>query len=142
MGNDQNVVTIDGPSGSGKGTVAQLVATQLGWRYLDSGALYRVLGFLAMTHDTEVSDHAGLVALTKKMDLTFVDGQVLLAGEPVDSEIRSEEAGNRASKLAVIPQVRESLLNWQRNCAQPPGLVADGRDMGTVVFPDAKYKFF
>jgi len=136
------VLSIDGPSGSGKGTVSQCVSEKLGWNYLDSGSLYRVLGLLASRKKIELHDEISLSALVQTMDLAFKNGKILLAGEVVDAEIRTEQAGNRASKLAVLYGVRQSLLEWQRNCAIPPGLVADGRDMGTVVFPDATCKIF
>jgi len=142
MSHNVPVLTIDGPSGSGKGTVSQRVAEKLGWHYLDSGALYRVLGLLASREQIELSDESALSALVQNLDLAFENGQIWLAGEVVDAEVRTEQAGNRASKLAVLCGVRESLLEWQRNCAKLPGLVADGRDMGTVVFPYARCKIF
>ena len=135
-------ITIDGPSGSGKGTVALKIASELGWHYLDSGALYRVLGLLASRNDVPMNDIAGLLFLAKTMDLRFDQGSAVLNGEDLEPFIRSEEAGDQASKLASIPEVRNALLSWQRAFAQPPGLVADGRDMGTVVFPNAGCKIF
>ena len=136
------VITIDGPSGSGKGTVGQLVAKRLGWRFLDSGALYRVLGLAARRRGISTEDHPALVRLAGTMNVEFVDDRVVLEGEDVGDAIRTEEAGNQASKVAAIPAVRGALLGWQRRQAGGPGLVADGRDMGSVVFPDAQVKVF
>ncbi len=136
------VITIDGPSGSGKGTITQQVAEATGWRILDSGAIYRVLGLMANRAGISV-DHVGkLTKMAEKMPLSFDGGRVLLDGEDVTDAIRTETAGNAASKVAAVPQVRTALLQWQRNYAQAPGLVADGRDMGTVVFPAAEVKIF
>ncbi len=142
MCNSVPVVTIDGPSGSGKGTVSMEVARVLGWNYLDSGALYRILGLVAERHNIDLADENGLVGLAHNLQLEFVNGQVLLYDEDVENLIRTEAAGNRASRLALLKNVRKSLLGWQQKCAKLPGLVADGRDMGTVVFPDAVCKFF
>lgn len=139
---DAPVVAIDGPSGSGKGTISAMVASELGWHYLDSGAIYRVLGYLAYTNDVAFDDEPGLVSLAKDLDMSFDDGNVLLNGEVVGDVIRTEEAGKRASMVSPIPAVRETLLVWQRSQARMPGLVADGRDMGTVVFPTANCKIF
>lgn len=139
---DAPVVAIDGPSGSGKGTISAMVASELGWHYLDSGAIYRVLGYLAYTNDVAFDDESGLVSLAKDLDMSFDDGNVLLNGEVVGDVIRTEEAGTRASMVSPIPAVRETLLVWQRSQARMPGLVADGRDMGTVVFPTANCKIF
>ncbi len=136
------VITIDGPSGSGKGTISRLVAEQLGWNMLDSGAIYRVLGLAAERAGISAQQISGLTALASNLDLSFQAEKVLLANEDVSHLIRTEAAGNAASKVAVIPQVRTALLGWQRAYAKDPGLVADGRDMGTVVFPDAKIKVF
>jgi cytidylate kinase len=140
------VLTIDGPSGSGKGTVAQLIAEKLGWHYLDSGAIYRVLAQAALKHDLDLSDEASVTKLAEKLDVQFAiaDGElkVLLEGEDVSLLIRSEQAGNAASKVAALPAIRATLLQRQRDFKQLPGLVTDGRDMGTVVFPDAQYKVF
>ncbi|MCU7916969.1 MAG: (d)CMP kinase [Candidatus Thiodiazotropha sp. (ex Epidulcina cf. delphinae)] len=136
------VVTIDGPSGSGKGTLALRVAQTLGWRFLDSGAIYRVLGLMVERAGIS-SDHVGkVVDMAKKMPLSFSQGSTLLDGEDVSDAIRTETVGNAASKVAAIPDVRRALLDWQRGYAEPPGLVADGRDMGTVVFPAAEVKIF
>ncbi len=136
------VLTIDGPSGSGKGTVALRVSQLLGWHYLDSGALYRVVGHLANRRDVSLEDEAELSVLASDMDLTFRAGRAVLGGQDIDDQIRGETAGDRASRVARWPAVRNSLLVWQRQCAEYPGLVADGRDMGTVVFPDSKCKVF
>jgi cytidylate kinase len=140
------VVTIDGPSGSGKGTVAQRLAKKLGWHYLDSGAIYRVLAQAAIKHDVDFSDHVALTELATTLDVTFSleesDLKVWLEGEDVSLAIRSETAGNAASKVAAVPAVRAALLERQRDFRQAPGLVTDGRDMGTVVFPDAPFKIF
>ena len=136
------VVTIDGPSGSGKGTIAARVAEKLDWRILDSGALYRLVGHAVSQASVPLQDIGRISDIAGKMDVEFRAGQVLLAGEDVSLAIRSETAGNMASKVAAIPQVRAALLDWQKAYASPPGLVADGRDMGTVVFPDAQVKIF
>ncbi|RLJ22319.1 (d)CMP kinase [bacterium endosymbiont of Escarpia laminata] len=136
------VITIDGPSGSGKGTITQQVAEATGWRILDSGAIYRVLGLMAERAGISV-DHVGKLAeMAENMPLSFNGARVSLDGEDVTDAIRTETAGNAASKVAAVPQVRTALLQWQRNYAQAPGLVADGRDMGTVVFPAAEVKIF
>ncbi|MEW8026347.1 MAG: (d)CMP kinase [Candidatus Thiodiazotropha sp.] len=136
------VITVDGPSGSGKGTLAQRIAETLGWHFLDSGAIYRVLGLMAERAGIDGESVDKVIDMARKMPLSFERGQVLLDGEDVSQIIRTETIGNAASKVAAIPQVREALLAWQRNYAKPPGLVADGRDMGTVVFPQAKLKIF
>jgi cytidylate kinase len=141
------IVTIDGPSGSGKGTISRAIARQLGWHLLDSGALYRLValaGSLAGLAKEDVSGHA---ALARRMDAAFTVGpdgseRISLAGREVTTAIRSEEAGQGASRVAAWPAVREALLERQRAFAAPPGLVADGRDMGTVVFPAADLKIF
>lgn len=140
------VLTIDGPSGSGKGTLAQRMAAKLGWHYLDSGALYRVLAQAALQADIDLADESALAKLAANLPVTFQIGQdsliVLLNGQDVSLLIRSEQAGNAASKVAAIPSVRTALLQRQRDFRQAPGLVTDGRDMGTVVFPDAPYKVY
>ncbi len=140
------VITIDGPSGSGKGTISHAVARELGFHFLDSGALYRVLAYAARQRGIALDDEAALAELAGKLDIHFpADGEndaVLLDGESVGDEIRTEAAGAGASQVAALPAVRRALLQRQRNFRQPPGLVADGRDMGTVVFPDADAKFF
>ena len=136
------IITIDGPSGSGKGTISRLVAERLGWNLLDSGAIYRVLGLAADRAGISAEQVSELTALARELDLSFQGEKVLLKNEDVSSLIRTETAGNAASKVAAVPQVRAALLDWQRAYAKTPGLVADGRDMGTVVFPDAKIKIF
>ena len=136
------VITIDGPSGSGKGTISQLLAERLGWHFLDSGALYRVLGLAIEKKGVTCDKTAEVAAIAGAMTIDFQGPQVLLEGEDVTDQIRTEKAGNAASKVAAIPEVREALLDWQRHYARDPGLVADGRDMGTVVFPDAELKVF
>lgn len=136
------VLTIDGPSGSGKGTIAALVAETLGWNVLDSGALYRLAGYSADIKSIKYNNIEELVKNTSNMSVVFESGKVLLDGEDVSVLIRTESAGNAASKVAAIPQIRAALLQWQRDYVKMPGLVADGRDMGTVVFPEADVKIF
>ncbi|MFM4717813.1 (d)CMP kinase [Aeromonas bivalvium] len=140
------VMTIDGPSGAGKGTLCQLLAAELGWHLLDSGAIYRVLALAALHHDVELDSEAALVPLAANLDVQFqVDSEqvkVVLEGEDVSRTIRSQDVSDAASKVAVFPRVREALLRRQRAFRQTPGLIADGRDMGTVVFPDAEIKIF
>jgi cytidylate kinase len=136
------VIAIDGPSASGKGTVAQRVAKQLGFHFLDSGALYRLLALAAAMHGEMLDDEAGLSRLAAGLDIRFDGGAVLLDGVTVTDAIRSEECGNGASKVAAYPAVRAALLDLQRAFRKAPGLVADGRDMGSVVFPDAATKIF
>ncbi len=140
------VIAIDGPSGSGKGTISRLLARELGYHFLDSGALYRLLAYAAGRHDIALADEAALVRLSGDLDIRFpTDGSeddVLLDGEQVGRDIRTEAAGAGASRVAALPGVRKALLQRQRSFRQPPGLVADGRDMGTVVFPDADLKIY
>ncbi len=136
------VITIDGPSGSGKGTISRLVAEHLGWNLLDSGAIYRVLGLAAERAGISAQQRSELAILARSLDLHFQGEKVLLGDEDVSQLIRTETAGNAASKVAAVPQARAALLDWQRAYAKAPGLVADGRDMGTVVFPDAAIKIF
>jgi cytidylate kinase len=141
------VITIDGPSSSGKGTLSQAVARALGWHYLDSGALYRLLAYAALQRSIALDDGAALAELAGQLAtscrLPEPDNPVVrLDGEDVTAELRTEAAGTAASKIASLPAVRSALLDWQRHCRRPPGLVADGRDMGTVVFPDADLKLF
>jgi cytidylate kinase len=136
------VITIDGPSGSGKGTLAERVAETLGWRLLDSGAIYRVLGHAVHTGGIELENVDKIVETALNLPVVFERGKVILEGQDISLDIRTETAGNRASQVAAIPQVRQALLAWQRDYARMPGLVADGRDMGTVVFPGAEVKIF
>jgi cytidylate kinase len=136
------VITIDGPSASGKGTIAERVAAALGFHVLDSGALYRLTALHVQRQGISLSDEASVAALAAKLPAEFRAGAVWLAGEEVTQAMRSEEAGEGASKVAALPSVRQALLARQRAYAQPPGLVADGRDMGTVVFPHAATKVF
>jgi cytidylate kinase len=141
------VITLDGPGGAGKGTIAKLVARHLGWHLLDSGALYRLTALSALKNDVGLEDEAALIKLAAGLDVEFLvtpelEIQVLLAGENVGGQLRTEEAGAAASRVAALAGVRTALLERQRQFQQPPGLVADGRDMGTVVFPDAPLKIF
>lgn len=136
------VVTIDGPSGSGKGTVSQALARRLGWHFLDSGALYRVLACHARQRGVADDDIGALEQLALDLPVEFDGDRVLLDGTDVTDLIRTETVGNGASVVAVIPEVRAALLERQRAFVEKPGLVADGRDMGTVVFPDATAKIF
>lgn len=154
---DIPVLTIDGPSGSGKGTIVQHVSQKLGWHLLDSGALYRLVAFGAQKNHLSLDDEASIADYAAKLDVEFklVDMQstvesgqnmqelqIILEGEVVGPELRTEATGNSASKVAAMPTVREALLQRQRDFRQLPGLVADGRDMGTTIFPDAKAKIF
>lgn len=136
------IVTIDGPSGSGKGTIAHLLADHFGLHCLDSGALYRLLGLAAERARLTPSMVNELVEIASTMKVVFRPGSVLLDDEDVTLAIRTERAGNAASRVAAVPEVRSALLQWQRNYAREPGLVADGRDMGTVVFPEAGVKIY
>ena len=145
--NDVRIMTIDGPSGSGKGTVSRAAARALGWALLDSGALYRLVALAGRQAGVGLDDGPGLAQLAKASDIRFGSGPsdeevVWLDGKEVTGAIRTEEAGNDASKVAANPLVRAALLERQRRFAVPPGLVADGRDMGTVVFPQAEVKIF
>ena len=142
-----NIITVDGPSGSGKGTVSRLLAEKLSFRYLDSGALYRVLSIAAMRCKVDVSNKAELSLIATHMDVIFKtsaqgDFQILLEGENVTSDLRTEDTGALASEIAAYTEVRTALLKRQRLFAQGDGLVADGRDMGTVVFPAADLKIY
>ena len=166
QGDDKNisaaevpVVTIDGPSGSGKGTIAYLVAKELGFHLLDSGALYRLTAFGALKRQIDLNNESALAVLAENLDVQFVSGgsesseakgqgsdnnsaKIILDGEDVTSLIRTEDIGNAASKIAALSSVRTALLNRQKQFRASPGLVADGRDMGTVVFPDAILKLY
>lgn len=141
------IITIDGPSGSGKGTVSRQVAAALGWRLLDSGALYRLVAYAGRERGLAADDMRGHAVIAQNLDVTFGQDaqgheQIRLDGKEVSRGIRSEEAGEGASRVGAMPEVRYALLGRQRAFAQPPGLVADGRDMGTVVFPWADLKIY
>ena len=141
------VITVDGPSGSGKGTICQLLARELDWGLLDSGALYRLVGLAARHHGVELDDKEALVVLAAHLDVQFIATeddtvQIVLEGEEVTDAIRTEAVGKDASIVAAIPEVRDALLERQRAFAEEPGLIADGRDMGTVVFPQAALKIY
>lgn len=147
------VITIDGPSGSGKGTISQIVAQRLGWHFLDSGALYRLVALAAQRKGMALHDEAALARLAAALDVEFrsagasaperpPEAAILLDGADVTAALRTETCANAASKVAALPAVRLALLDRQRAFRRPPGLVADGRDMGSVVFPDAPLKIF
>ena len=140
------VITIDGPSGAGKGTLCKAMAEALHWHLLDSGAIYRVLALAALHHQVDITSEEALVPIAAHLDVRFVsthgEMDVILEGENVSGEIRSQDVSNTASKVAAFPRVREALLRRQRAFRDMPGLIADGRDMGTVVFPDAPVKIF
>lgn len=144
---DVPVITVDGPSGAGKGTISHLLADRLNWHFLDSGALYRVTGQACIIEGVSWGDHPAVAQIARHLDVAFTvseTGEMLVAykGVDVSAAIRTEEGGRGASTVAAIPAVREALFARQRDFRQPPGLVADGRDMGTVVFRDAPLKFF
>ncbi|MFK8256749.1 (d)CMP kinase [Erwinia sp. AnSW2-5] len=140
------VITIDGPSGAGKGTLCKAMAEALHWHLLDSGAIYRVLALAALHHQVDMASEEALVPIAAHLDVRFVSNngemEVILEGENVTGEIRTQDVSNTASKVAAFPRVREALLRRQRGFRDFPGLIADGRDMGTVVFPDAPVKIF
>ena len=141
------IITIDGPSGSGKGTISRRVAEQLGWHLLDSGALYRLVGYAGQRKGIADGDEARFAAIAQGLDVRFGadpqgEEQIWLEGQEVSRSIRTEQAGEGASKVAVMPAVRAALVDRQHAFAIPPGLVADGRDMGTVIFPSAPLKIF
>lgn len=136
------VITIDGPTASGKGTVAHRVAHQLGFHYLDSGALYRLTALSALRHEVPLNDEHALAKLAEKLPCRFTGDQVWLGSENVTAAIRAEEVGNTASRIAALPTVRHALVGLQLGFRVAPGLVADGRDMGTVIFPHAVLKIF
>jgi cytidylate kinase len=139
---DAPVIAIDGPSASGKGTVAQAVARALGFHYLDSGALYRLVALAAMRRGVDLGEAPALTAVAQGLDARFAGGEVLLDGERATEAIRTEECSAAASRVAAVPGVRGALLDRQRAFRQGPGLVAEGRDMGSAVFPDARLKVF
>lgn len=140
------VITIDGPSGSGKGTIACRLAQKLGWHYLDSGALYRAIGWAVLHEGIESHDHAGLENLLKHLEIEIKESgpeyRLFANGQDITEAMRTEEVGNTSSKVSAIPMVRAALLQKQRDFQKSPGLVTDGRDMGTVVFPKADLKFY
>lgn len=136
------VITVDGPSGAGKGTVAKLLAEQLKFKILDSGALYRLTGLLVNRAGNGFDNEIEAAELASSMQVEFTVDGVILNGEDVSLAIRAESAGNDASKVAAMPAVRAALLDWQKAFAKMPGLIADGRDMGTTVFPQAPLKIF
>jgi len=139
------VLTIDGPSGAGKGTVSRAVAKRLGWHYLDSGSIYRSLAIAVLKQGVSPEDEQTVTDIARSMRLEFDSGDTLrvcLNGVDITAQLSTETTGNTASKIATLPGVRQALLQKQRDFQRPPGLVADGRDMGSVVFPDADYKVF
>ncbi|SUT91718.1 (d)CMP kinase [Actinobacillus lignieresii] len=140
------IITVDGPSGAGKGTLCHALAEKLGFDFLDSGAIYRITALAAVKAGIALDDEDALAEIGRRLDVTFVpkDGEinVILNGENVGDQIRTAEAGQNASKVAVFPKVREALLQRQRDFSTSKGLIADGRDMGTVVFPEAQVKLF
>jgi len=144
MQHDANapVVTIDGPGGSGKGTLSSLVAAELGWHLLDSGALYRIVAAMARRQAIDLTDEKSLVAMIPNLQIAFDGDRVDVNGDDLSDEIRTGEAGVAASQVAALPEVRDSILTLQKSFQRAPGLVADGRDMGTVVFPQAATKIF
>jgi len=141
------VITIDGPSGSGKGTISQVLAAHLGWHYLDSGVLYRLLAYAALQESLDLADETALITLAGRLRETYRlstpdNPAILLDGVDVGAALRTEGCAEAASKTAALPAVRQALLAWQRHYRQSPGLIADGRDMGSTVFPDATLKLF
>lgn len=141
------VITVDGPSGVGKGTISHLLATKLGWHFLDSGALYRLTALAAVNRGVALEDEPKVAEIARSLDVEFLaadsgEVRIVLENQDVSNDIRTETAGNNASKVAALPAVREALLQRQRDFAAAPGLIADGRDMGTTVFPQAAKKFF
>jgi cytidylate kinase len=145
--NNAPVITIDGPSGSGKGTISQALAKQLGWHHLDSGALYRLLAYAALQKSLDLADETALIALAGQLSESYRlptadNPAILLDGIDVGDALRTEGCAEAASRAAALPAVRQALLAWQRHYRQLPGLIADGRDMGSTVFPDATLKLF
>lgn len=147
MSNQVPVITVDGPSGVGKGTLCQWLAMRLGWHLLDSGALYRLTALAALHRNLALQDEAKVAAVAAELDVEFIPDaagsvRVVLDGADIGNTLRSEMTGNAASQVAMLPAVRTALLQRQRDFCQAPGLIADGRDMGTVVFPNADLKLF
>lgn len=142
MSNSIPVIAIDGPSASGKGTVAQLVAEKLGYHYLDSGALYRIVALAAHQEDISWDEENDIATLVPRLDIHFKDGEIFLDNENISEDIRTELMGQGASQVAAHPKVRNALTHLQHSFRKAPGLVADGRDMATVIFPDASAKIF
>lgn len=136
------VITIDGPAGAGKGTIACMLADKLGWRMLDSGAIYRVAALAALRRQLGLQDEAAIAGMIPSLHIEFRDGEAWLDGTIVTGEIRNESCASATSKIAALPAVRSALMDLQRSFQQLPGLIADGRDMGTVVFPRANHKFY
>ncbi|WGZ92600.1 MAG: (d)CMP kinase [Candidatus Thiothrix putei] len=136
------VITIDGPAGAGKGTIACMLADKLGWHMLDSGAIYRVAAVAALRRGLNLQDEITLAAMIPTLNIEFKNGEAWLDGDMITSEIRNETCASATSQIAALPMVRAALLELQRQFCQLPGLVADGRDMGTVVFPEATHKFY
>ncbi|ORU92594.1 MAG: cytidylate kinase [Cycloclasticus sp. symbiont of Poecilosclerida sp. N] len=141
------VLTIDGPSGSGKGSISKRISEKLGWHYLDSGAIYRALGVAAIKNDIDISNEFEIAALIRRIDIEFKQSAsgawaAYLDGEQVQKKLQTEEVGNTASKIAIFPMVRRGLLAKQQGFQKAPGLVADGRDMGSVVFFNARHKVY
>ncbi len=142
MNNSFPVIAIDGPSASGKGTVAQLVAEKLGFHYLDSGALYRIVALVAKQQNIAWDNADALGEMAKKLQIQFIEDEIFLGNKPIAALVRSEEISRGASEVAIHPQVRNALFDLQQSFRKRPGLVADGRDMGSVVFTDATLKIF
>lgn len=142
MENSVPVIAIDGPTASGKGTVAQGVAERLGFHYLDSGALYRLTALSALRRSVSLDDENALAQLAASLDCRFAGSEIYLSGEEVSLDIRAEQVGNSASRIAQLPALRQALVQLQLSFRRPPGLVADGRDMGTVIFPTASLKVY
>lgn len=137
-----SVITIDGPGGAGKGTLAVQLAEHLGWHLLDSGALYRVVAYAVQQAGIQRVDTAQIVRTARELSVSFAANRVIWRNREITAAIRTEQIGNLASQIAALPLLRAALLDWQRQQARVPGLVADGRDMGTVVFPQARLKVF
>jgi CMP/dCMP kinase len=141
------VITVDGPGGTGKGTLSRLLAKYLNWHFLDSGALYRILAYVALKKGVDLQDEESLTALVAPLKIKFIehsggDAQVFLDDQEITQAIRTEQCGQVASQISVFPKVRQALIKRQQDFRQPPGLVADGRDMGTIIFPEAELKIY